>query len=606
MMDPRASRGTAVIFLHLPKTAGTSLREILRQRYDPTRTYDEPPPPRELVEAQMADLRLRGARIDGPLPSAFAPRFLSELASLDERRRRSFRLAMGHFWFGVHEFLPQPSTYITLLRDPVDRVLSLYAHRTHVQGLDVSLERYVRDARDPQVLNDQVRRIGGDPSLALESVRVDRNTLELAKARLHEHFPVVGIAEDFEGTLRLLRDRFGWSEELPSVSENVSEWRPKAEEVPSELIAEIRELNALDLELYAFVRDLMGERLRRIGRSAAAQGNGTARAVRFPPVVGAEEPASDEWQTLLFLHIPKTAGLNLRHVINYQYGLENVCVPEAAEDMTRRGPYWRYLEEGTSLPHKGTPGFDPNIGFRRRLLAWTERGNTPRVVMGHFWFGLHEEIPHPSSYFTILREPMERTLSVYFHRRNQYGFRLSLEEWIHSARDFQLDNAQTRFLCGRLPDEDVWFTKCTPEMLELAKRNLRERFSVVGITERFDEAYLLMARTFGWRVSGYDVYNVNRRRPRGDAIPNAIRQRLEERNRFDAELYEFARALFEEQLAALDPPIDERSLRGLRRSNLLHRSTSLRRIYPVARPMLRAARAVGRTAKRMASGNPRD
>jgi hypothetical protein len=322
----------------------------------------------------------------------------------------------------------------------------------------------------------------------------------------------------------------------------------------------------------------------------------------FPPVVGAEETADEEWQTLFFQHIPKTAGLNLRHVINYQYGLNNVCVPESAVDITKEAPYWKYLEEGTDLPQKGSPGFDPNGAPRKRLLAWTQRWDLPRVVMGHFWFGLHQELRHPSSYFTILREPVERTLSVYFHRRDQYGFRLSLEEWIVSARDFQLDNMQTRFLCGSLPDADIRFTECTPEMLALAKRRLREDFSVVGITERFDESFLLIARTYGWRDPRYDLYNVNKRRPRGDSIPEEFRRAIAYRNRFDTQLYAFATELFEAQLAALDPPMDERALRGFRRSNLLNHHAALRKVYPFARPVIRGARSIGRGVRRVFSG----
>ena len=32
----------------------------------------------------------------------------------------------GHMTFGLHEVLPQTATYITVLRDPVDRVISAF------------------------------------------------------------------------------------------------------------------------------------------------------------------------------------------------------------------------------------------------------------------------------------------------------------------------------------------------------------------------------------------------------------------------------------------------------------------------------------------------
>ncbi len=45
---------------------------------------------------------------------------------LPERRRRRLRVVRGHMLYGIHEFLPQGATYITMLRDPVARVLSAY------------------------------------------------------------------------------------------------------------------------------------------------------------------------------------------------------------------------------------------------------------------------------------------------------------------------------------------------------------------------------------------------------------------------------------------------------------------------------------------------
>ena len=322
------------------------------------------------------------------------------------------------------------------------------------------------------------------------------------------------------------------------------------------------------------------------------------RQLSFPPVAGAEE-AADDWRMLIFLHIPKTAGLNVRHVLNRQYGMDHVCVPERGEDPST-SPFWRHLEEGAPLEGRGRPGVDPNQGqreaLRQRCRAEMDR---IRVVMGHMWFGLHDALPRPASYFTFLRDPVERALSVYFHRVRRHGLRLGLEEYVDTARDFQMDNGQTRHLCGRMDDVDVRFTECTQEVLERAKANLRAWFPVVGITERFDESFLVMARIFGWVDPWYEPQNVNRRRPRGGQVPAAIRERLEEHNRFDTQLYAYARGLFEEQLASLDPPLDEPMVRRFRRVNALRRHAGIRRLYPLARPVLRGARSIGRTVRRV-------
>ena len=48
------------------------------------------------------------------------------LRNLPPARLRKTRMFKGHMLFGLHKILPQPSTYITVLRDPVERVLSAF------------------------------------------------------------------------------------------------------------------------------------------------------------------------------------------------------------------------------------------------------------------------------------------------------------------------------------------------------------------------------------------------------------------------------------------------------------------------------------------------
>ncbi|MGZ4532437.1 MAG: hypothetical protein ACXVXP_08805, partial [Mycobacteriaceae bacterium] len=87
---PPASDPT-VVFLHIGKTAGATLRRIL---------------PRNLPRTRV--LRLRN-------PSWSPHGFLSTLpieqfAGMPEAERLRPRLIMGHMVFGIHEFVPRPST----------------------------------------------------------------------------------------------------------------------------------------------------------------------------------------------------------------------------------------------------------------------------------------------------------------------------------------------------------------------------------------------------------------------------------------------------------------------------------------------------------------
>src|SRR6476661_8236883 len=98
--------GEAIIFLHVPKTAGTTLNRLIEWEYPISQMYSIDP---VLFEWSAAHLR-----------------------KLSKQRLAKIRIFKGHMLFGLHEVLPQPSTYITVLRDPVERVLSaFYYMRTY-------------------------------------------------------------------------------------------------------------------------------------------------------------------------------------------------------------------------------------------------------------------------------------------------------------------------------------------------------------------------------------------------------------------------------------------------------------------------------------------
>ena len=212
----------ALIFLHIPKTAGTTLNRIIEWQYSPLSIFTLDP------------YRFR----------ATAERF----KTLSEARRRQFRVVRGHLYYGLHEFLPQGATYITMLREPVARFLSSYyfilrrplhpLHRRLVRE-KLTVEDYLRLI--PHRHNFQCRLVAGIEDNATS----DERLLDLAKENLTKSFSVVGICERFEESLMLTAKTFGW--EVPfyenrKVSKNRSA-------VAASSIELIREHNRHDLEL---------------------------------------------------------------------------------------------------------------------------------------------------------------------------------------------------------------------------------------------------------------------------------------------------------------------------------------------------------------------
>jgi len=241
----------ALIFLHIPKTAGTTLNRIIEWQYNPLSIFTIDP---------------YGIR-------ATAERF----KTLSEARRRRLKVVRGHLFYGIHEFLLQGASYITMLREPVARLVSTYRfilrrplHPLHrrfkVERLGV--EDLIR--LTPNRQNLQCRFIAGvgriedvdvltKPAEAAPRGICDERLLEIAKENLMRSFRVVGLTERFEESLLLMTTALGWK---ISFYENrkVSKIRSPVE---PRLVELIREHNRLDIELYNFATKLFEENLRK-------------------------------------------------------------------------------------------------------------------------------------------------------------------------------------------------------------------------------------------------------------------------------------------------------------------------------------------------------
>ena len=180
---------------------------------------------------------------------------------------------------------------------------------------------------------------------------------------------------------------------------------------------------------------------------------------------------------VVFVHIPKTAGSTLRAIMRWQYKPEQIF--HINWDFDRNAPFTEFI----NLPE--------------------QKRKETRIVYGHIPFGLHEVVQREVDYFTMLRDPIERSISHYYHIRklpnhfhHHSAHTMELGEFVDSGVFREMDNGQVRQLTalGQIP-----FGTCTPDMLDQAIANLDDRFCVVGLQERFDESILLLRRSLGWR-----------------------------------------------------------------------------------------------------------
>jgi hypothetical protein len=250
---------------------------------------------------------------------------------------------------------------------------------------------------------------------------------------------------------------------------------------------------------------------------------------------------------LLFNHIPKTAGSTLRYVLWRVLGRERVLT-------------------STTLGR-----------HRERIEAiGGEISDGSYAIVAHTGYGVQDHLPAQHSYstLTILRDPVQRTIS-------RYNMALSDGETEASLEGFLADtvlpsfNSQTAFLGGlwvkhNMQGEPLRRDQFDDALLRRAKRNL-ETHDVVGLTERFDQTLALLRATQGWplRKTLYRPANV---RPRAAAPTKGELAALRGSNELDIELYDFAQELFGARA------VPARDLRRFDRLNSAYGA-----IYPVAR-----------------------
>lgn len=238
-------------------------------------------------------------------------------------------------------------------------------------------------------------------------------------------------------------------------------------------------------------------------------------------------------QALIFLHLMKTGGRTLVHILkqNYERNARFHCSKKPGET----------LQDLQALSEE-----------QRRSL---------HLFYGHIEFGLHETLPQSSTYVTLLRHPVERVVSHYY-----YGFftdkhythelvntqNMSLTDYMAYGMT-ELDNGQTRRIAGSMSNH-IPFGKCTSELLDIAKQNLDKKFLLAGLTERFDEFLLLLGRSLGLHHVLYTRSNVNTQKPTAQAITADDRDSVLKYNQLDLELYTYATQKFDQLIERLGQP----------------------------------------------------
>ena len=225
-----------LFFLHLPKCAGTSFKDVLYRNFP------------------LASL----CWIDGNFHEVSTQKLLNLEPSLRDR----YACIAGHYQYGLHRHFCGGGVYVTFLREPVQRVLSMYYHiknaayhplKERIDFAEVSLLEFVNSDYD-EIDNIQTRWICGQNS---------EPSVETALERISEHFVAAGISELFDESLIYLQDQIPRLRNLLYVPRNIGK-QPNAKHLITEAVLDtIRARNSLDILLYSEVFESLQNKIAR-------------------------------------------------------------------------------------------------------------------------------------------------------------------------------------------------------------------------------------------------------------------------------------------------------------------------------------------------------
>lgn len=225
------------LFNHIPKCGGLSYRALLEDLFG---------------KDQVTHISINREEEYSPDPADYL----------------KYPVLMGHFGVRWNDIIGRGRQWMTVLREPVDRVVSTYYFWRHNAPLSPespwlylaqtkSLYDYVRSghyAVRKGIQNFQTRQLADEVRWRYRRFS-DRDALEVAKENLGK-FGFIGFYEEFGPSVERMCRFLGTS--LPPVIPHVNPTnkRLSVAEIPKSTIDAIMELNCSDLELYAYARSL--------------------------------------------------------------------------------------------------------------------------------------------------------------------------------------------------------------------------------------------------------------------------------------------------------------------------------------------------------------
>ena len=230
-----------IIFLHIPRTGGTTFRDIL-ERYYHSRNVIEI---KNFINTEKS------------------------IESMTKERRSSIHLIKGHLNFGIHKWIDGPYKYITFLRHPIKRTLSTFKYiKNNIIHEDYnfiqtrSLYEYLESGNNLMLDNGMTRLLaGGEYTFNVPFGSVNEKHYEMAINNLDNHFAVTGITERFNESILVLANELNWKSPYYSIA-NKSNRIDLSIDIDE--LSTIKKYYHFDMKLYNYANNLLDNKINQI------------------------------------------------------------------------------------------------------------------------------------------------------------------------------------------------------------------------------------------------------------------------------------------------------------------------------------------------------
>jgi hypothetical protein len=241
---------------------------------------------------------------------------------------------------------------------------------------------------------------------------------------------------------------------------------------------------------------------------------------------------SVERRRFFYVHVQKAAGTELRERLKRHFRPEQLYPDPTDGDIFTVAP---------------------QVSVRQLLARWAVRKSEIEIITGHFPYATTELLDADFVTLSVLREPVERTLShLRHHRKMNPEARDTPLETIyedvfrpaffgnHMVKMFSLTAEEIATSVARDTWAMVMRIDFTPDRLPRAKAHV-EQLDVLGLHDDFDDFCCELESRFGWQL-GEPLYA---NRTATEEVPASLRARIATDNALDLELFEYARDLYE-------------------------------------------------------------